>query len=303
MCCLELVERSGVAPWLEAEIAARYRRPGRPRELSVAALLTALLLLATDDRALHLSGATEVLFTRLSDEAKATLGVRGDVGDQRSFLARYRQVRYLFHAITCVLDPSRLAKNHRLDLEAFAQRCTTMSDDDALRARDRLESFVGAMLSARVAEWTDALPGALAYGLDATAVPLFSRGPPRPAPKSRRLGPRSDAAHERLARTRKRGVVSQSRRRSRARTTRHRPRRHGGSGVALGAFARLRCGTAGRGPRLLGCVRDEVSLAGARWVTSSSSTTASINSVARRTATARSWSRVLGTARGCPRCW
>jgi hypothetical protein len=172
---LELVERSGVADWLEAAIEARYRRPGRPRQLSVAALLTALLLLATDDRALHLSGATEVLFARLSDEAKATLGVVGDIGDQRSFQARYRQVRYLFHNVAAVLDPSGLAKNHRLSLEAFAQRRTTKSDDEVRAARDRLESFMGAMLSASV-EGCER-PSRLAYGLDATPVPLFSRGP------------------------------------------------------------------------------------------------------------------------------
>jgi len=173
--CLALVERSGVAGWLEAGIEARYRRPGRPRELSVAALLTALLLLATDDRALHLSGATEVLFCRLSNEAKATLGVTGEVRDARSFLARYRQVRYLFHAVASVLDPSGLAKNHRLGVEEFAQRCATMSEDDSLRARDRLESFMSSLLSASV-EGCER-PSRLAYGLDATPVPLFSRGP------------------------------------------------------------------------------------------------------------------------------
>jgi len=173
--CRALVERSGVAEWLEAQIEARYRRPGRPRELCVAALLSALLLLATDDRALHLSAATEVLFARLSDEAKATLGVTGDVRDDRSFRARYRQVRYLFHAITSVLDPSGLAKNHRLTLDEFARRCVELGDDEVRDARTRLESFMGAMLSASVGDVEP--PRVLAYGLDATAVPLFSRGP------------------------------------------------------------------------------------------------------------------------------
>lgn len=173
--CRALIERSGVAEWLEAQIEARYRRPGRPRELSVAALLTGLLLLASDDRALHLSGATEVLFARLSDEAKATLGVTGDVRDDRSFLARYRQVRYLFHRVASVLDPSGLAKNHRLNLEEFTRRCVELSDDEARDARGRLESFMGSMLFASVAECEP--PRDLAYGLDATAVPLFSRGP------------------------------------------------------------------------------------------------------------------------------
>jgi hypothetical protein len=179
--CLALIERSGVARWLEAEIEARYRRPGRPRELSVAQLLTALLLLATDDRALHLSAVTEVLFARLSDAAKATLGVTGEAQRRHAFLARYRQVRYLFHAIASVLDPSGLPKNLRLTPEVFAQRCTTISDDEVRDARDRLESFTGAMLAASVGEYADELPTTLAYGLDATPVPLFSRGPSKRA--------------------------------------------------------------------------------------------------------------------------
>jgi hypothetical protein len=174
--CLCLLERSGVAEWLEEELRQRRRRPGRPRMLSVRALLCALLLLATDDRALHLSGATEVLFARLSDESRATLGVRGDAHDARSFAARSRQVGYLFHALCAVLDPSGLVKNWRLCTDEFEQRSVTLSDDEERSARGRLESFMGQLLSASVEECALARP-ALAYGLDATPVPLFSRGP------------------------------------------------------------------------------------------------------------------------------
>ncbi len=174
---LALVEGSGVAPWLEAQIESRYRRPGRPRELSVAALLTALVLLATDDRALHLKAATEVLFWRLSAKSRAALGVRATAHDARSFAARYRQVRYLFHAVASVLDPSGLPKNQRLSVDAFAQRCVALSENEVRDARGRLESFMGAMLAASVSGYTDELPAHLAYGLDATPVPLFSRGP------------------------------------------------------------------------------------------------------------------------------
>ena len=59
--CLGLLERSSVPEFLENAIAARYRRPGRLRALSVRALLCALLLLAVDDRALHLLGVIEAL--------------------------------------------------------------------------------------------------------------------------------------------------------------------------------------------------------------------------------------------------
>jgi hypothetical protein len=175
---LTLIERAQVAQWLEAELLARQRRPGRPRHISVKALLCALLLLATDDRPLHLSGATEVLFCRLSAQAQASLGVAGRVVDRRSFLARYRQVRYLFGAVAKVLDPSGLLKNRRLGTEEFTARCAAVDEEAMHTARERLEAFMGALLGASADEFD---PGAsrpaLAYGLDATPVPLFSRGP------------------------------------------------------------------------------------------------------------------------------
>jgi hypothetical protein len=178
---LALIDRSGVADWVEDELWLRQRGPGRPRALRVAALLCALLLLASDDRPLHLSAATEVLFCRLSESARATLGIEGRAEDHRSFLARYRQVRYLFAAISSVLDPSGLVKNRRIKEDEFAERCTKVSTEDAELARARLEKFMGALLSASVEECGGVPPHALAYGLDATPIPLFSRGPSRRA--------------------------------------------------------------------------------------------------------------------------
>jgi hypothetical protein len=179
---VEFIERSEVAEWIEDELCARRRRPGRPRQLSVRALLCALLLLATDDRALHLTAVTEVLYLRLSDGAKAALGVDGTASDRRAFLARYRQVRYLFAALCSVLDPSGLAKNRRLDMAEFERRCRTVSDEEAETRRARLEWFMGQLLAASVATFDQgAARPALAYGLDATPVPLFSRGPSRRA--------------------------------------------------------------------------------------------------------------------------
>ena len=130
--------------------------------------------------ALHLSAVSDVLFSRLSEQARRTLGVGGQVSDHRSFLARYRQVRYLFSKVAAVLDPSGLAKNRRLTLEEFAACCRVVSEDEELAARGRLESFMGRLLGASVDE-AGVAPATLAYGLDATAVPLFSRGPSKRA--------------------------------------------------------------------------------------------------------------------------
>jgi hypothetical protein len=172
---LALIDDSGVATWLEEAVTATHRRPGRPREISVRALLVALLCLALDDRALHLSAATEVLFVRLSPTARRTLALTSTVTNEASFTARYRQVRYLFHAVRAVLDPSSLALNRRLSASELAERSKQMSDEQRDVARERLERFMGELLFASLPKRFNEEP--TAYGLDATPVPLFSRGP------------------------------------------------------------------------------------------------------------------------------
>jgi hypothetical protein len=44
--CERVIDDSGIVPFLEARIVAFNKRPGRPRELSVRALMVALLLLS-----------------------------------------------------------------------------------------------------------------------------------------------------------------------------------------------------------------------------------------------------------------
>jgi len=107
----ELIDRSGQAPVIEAALA---HRTGRRRPLPARAVLTALLCLALDDRPLFLTDATRLLFGRLPEASRTMLGVTGTVTTQRAFKAAYRRVRYCFHAIVSVADPSALPKNRRL---------------------------------------------------------------------------------------------------------------------------------------------------------------------------------------------
>ena len=53
--CTEVIDSSGVADEIEALLA---KKTGRPRHLKVRAVLVALLLLAVDDRPLHLMAST-----------------------------------------------------------------------------------------------------------------------------------------------------------------------------------------------------------------------------------------------------
>jgi hypothetical protein len=177
----ELIDRSGKPPVIEAALA---HRTGRRRPLPVRAVLTALLCLALGDRPLFLTEATRLLFCQLSPASRRLLGVTGTAADApRAFKAAYRRVRYCFHAILSVADPSALPKNRRLTGDELKARTQPITPDQATAARDRLEALVNALLEASVSVLTEDERAAFdgGTGLDATPVPLFSRGPSRRA--------------------------------------------------------------------------------------------------------------------------
>ena len=171
-----LIDRSGKAPVIEAALA---HRTGRRRPLPARAVLTGLLCLALDDRPLFLTDTTRLLFQQISDASRALLGVTGTASGRRGFLAACRRVRYCFHAICSVMDPSPLPKNRRLTKDDLTARTKPMAPAQALAARGRLEAFLNALIEASLSvldqEERDAADGCT--GLDATPVPLFSRGP------------------------------------------------------------------------------------------------------------------------------
>ncbi len=175
-----LIDRSGTAPVIEAALA---HATGRPRPLPARAVLTALLCLALDDRPLFLTEATRLLFCELSKASRGLLGVPGTVSGDRAFLAAYRRVRYCFRQICSVMDPSPLPKNRRLTGQDLKARTRPMTPAQAQAARGRLEAFINALTEASISALTDeelrAYDGCT--GLDATPVPLFSRGPSKRA--------------------------------------------------------------------------------------------------------------------------
>ena len=100
--CTAVIDSSGVANKIEALLA---RKTGRPRQMKVRAILVALLLLALDDRPLHIKAATKLLFCKMPASWRARLGINGDATSGKTLLARYRQARYLFHLALSALDP------------------------------------------------------------------------------------------------------------------------------------------------------------------------------------------------------
>ena len=176
----ELIDRSGKPPVIEAALA---HRTGRRRPLPVRAVLTALLCLAPDDRPLFLTEATRLLFQQLSPASRQLLGVPGTATTQQAFKAAYRRVRYCFGQILKVAGPSALPKNRRLTPGDLKARTKPMTPEQATAARDRLEALVNALLEASVSVLTQDERAASGggTGLDATPVPLFSRGPSKRA--------------------------------------------------------------------------------------------------------------------------
>ena len=174
-----LIDRSGTAPVIEAALA---HRTGRPRPLPVRAALTALSCPALDDRPLFLTDATPLLFTQLPPASRRLPGVPGTATNERAFKAAYRRVRCCSGQILTVADPSPLPKNRRLTQDELRARAKSMTPGQAAAARDRLEALVNALLEASVSVLDDeraAFGGGTA--LDATPVPLYSRGPSRRA--------------------------------------------------------------------------------------------------------------------------
>jgi hypothetical protein len=178
--CVGVIDSSGVADELEALIT---KRTGRKRCLKVRALLVALLLLAIDDRPLHLKAATKVLFLRLSATWRAELGTAGEASGRKAFLARYRQVRYLFHLVLSAIDPSVEPKNRVLALEEAAVGRKKLAEEEIAARQARLDKVMGDLLDASVRVCSDEELSGFdgSVGLDATPVPPWSRGPSKSA--------------------------------------------------------------------------------------------------------------------------
>jgi hypothetical protein len=122
----------------------------RPRALKVRALFVVLLLLAMDDRPLHLKAATKVLSCKLAGPWRVKLGINGDAAGRKAFLARYRQVRYLFHLVLSVVDLSLAPKDRVLALAELAAMREELSKEEVVTRRARLEKLVADLLEGSV---------------------------------------------------------------------------------------------------------------------------------------------------------
>ena len=139
----------------------------------------ALLLLALDDRPLHIKAATKLLFCRLPGRWQAELGLTAEATGRKAFLARYRQARYLFHLVLALVDPSPEPKDRVLREEELVSRRKKLDQAELVARQKALEQVLAELIEASVRVCSaDELAGFDgSVGLDATPVPLWSRGP------------------------------------------------------------------------------------------------------------------------------
>ena len=168
--------------------------PGGPGPLPARAVLTALLCLVLDDRPLFLTEATRLLFCELSKASRRLLGVPGTVSGDQAFLAAYRRVRYCFRQICSVDGPLAAAEEPPPD-RAGPQSPHQEDDPGPGRGRPgtgwrRWPTRCWRLASPSLTEEERAAFDGCT-GLDATPVPLFSRGPSR---RSRPVRPATPTA-------------------------------------------------------------------------------------------------------------
>ena len=172
----ELTDRSGKAPVIEAALA---HRTGRPRPLPVRAVLAALACLALDDRPLFLTETTRLLFQHMSPASRRLLGVPGTATTERAFLAAYRRVRYCFARYLLGHGPLGAAEKpaaERAGPRRPHQEDDPRSDPGCPRPAGSVHQLPDrSSVSVLTDEERAAFDGCT--GLDATPVPLFSRGP------------------------------------------------------------------------------------------------------------------------------
>ena len=141
--------------------------------------MVALLLLAIDDRPLHLKAATRLLFAGCLLCGESSSASKEPPRPKRALLARYRQVRYLFHLAISVIDPSIEVKNRVISQTQLDSMRKKLSAAEIAIRRKRLEAVMDDLVEASVKvcdpNELEAFCGSV--GLDATVMPLFSRGP------------------------------------------------------------------------------------------------------------------------------
>lgn len=173
---------TGLVEYFTTALTQQRRSPaGRPRTLTIEALLVGLLLTAVTDRTVLLSATNLLLHHRISASARRGLGVADRQLTANSIEASYAAVRRLFHAMIDVLDDSPNPKNRRLTEAELAARLTPMAAEEQARRRELRDQVGTWLLAPSVTGMLDILCAYPATGscVDATPLKTNARKPSR----------------------------------------------------------------------------------------------------------------------------
>jgi len=158
--CREVIRLSALVPFFEGLVA---RPTGRPLYgFTVEALLVGFLVAACDRRPLLFTEVSEVLHHRLTNKARASLGItrprpyvaepRADLADKQEALAEEEnavvQIERLFLRMLAPIDPSPLPKNRVVDPVVFRARTAKMTGAEQDRRQDLLDWACNRLLEA-----------------------------------------------------------------------------------------------------------------------------------------------------------
>lgn len=176
------IAQTGLVEFFTTELAQQRSSPaGRPRTLTIEALLVGLLLAAVLDRNVLLSSTNMLLHHRLSARSRQALGVPDREQTAPSIEASYAVVRRLFHAMIAVFDDSPNPKNRRLTEQEFATQLTPMAPHEQLQRRQMRDWVGNRLLAPSLAGMLEVLRAYPATGscVDATPVKTNARKPSR----------------------------------------------------------------------------------------------------------------------------
>ena len=169
----QLVHRMPSVAVLQAAIS---KTVGRPRSITVEALLVGRLLVAFYDHTANLKGAATWLHSKISDNARDLLGLT--TAAPRRADAFYRSYVRLFHAVAEQLDASAFVVTCGLQVRDEPRKRRILARGEQLARHQRCVEFMGDLLETAVRTLP---PEVLArwkgdVGLDATPVGTFGRG-------------------------------------------------------------------------------------------------------------------------------
>ncbi|MFF0144481.1 dihydroorotase [Amycolatopsis sulphurea] len=180
----DYIADTGLVGFFTTALAKKRRSAaGRPRTITVEALLTGLLLTAVTDRAVLLTGVNLLLHHRITARSRRLLGVADRELTADSVEASYAVVRRLFHAMVELFDDSPAPKNRKLTEEEFATRLAPMTLGEQAQRRAARDWVGHRVLVPSLTGLLDVLQDYPAIGscVDATPIRTNARKPSRQA--------------------------------------------------------------------------------------------------------------------------